>query len=328
MIKQALLWHKKDNKTVVCDLCPHHCLIKNGGYGLCRIRINNDATLYANGYGNIVSYAIDPIEKKPLYHFYPGKNILSVGANGCNLTCKFCQNWQISQLDQATQYVDPDELIRMAIQYRSFAIAFTYTEPLIWYEYLIDCSERARQEGLKIVLVTNGYICNDAAQQLLPHIDALNIDLKSINPNFYKNTCGGTLEPVLEFIKLAHKQCHIELTNLIIPTLNDSLDDIESLAKFTASLNRCIPVHFSAYYPQYKMDIAPTPPDTLEKVYRTARKYLDYVYLGNTTLSIGNNTYCPKCDNLLIERTGYHTVIIGLKKSICSQCGAKINIIM
>ncbi len=327
-MKHALFWHKKDNTTVVCDLCPHHCRIKNGGHGLCRIRMNNDTTLYATGYGNIVSYAIDPIEKKPLYHFYPGKNILSVGVNGCNLTCKFCQNWQVSQCDQPTQYVSPDELIRMAIQYRSFGIAFTYTEPLIWYEYLIDCSTRARMEGLKIVLVTNGYICKEAAQELLPHIDALNIDLKSMNPEFYQNTCGGTLEPVVEFIKLADKQCHIEITNLIIPTLNDSSDDIESLAEFIASVNPHIPVHFSAYYPQYKMDIPSTPPDTLKNVYQTAKKYLNYVYLGNTTLNMGNNTFCPNCNNLMIQRTGYHTLITGLEKSACSQCGAEINIIM
>lgn len=327
-MKKAQFWHNEEDKTVRCELCPHHCLIKEGNHGLCRIRVNKDGTLSSTGYGEIVSCAIDPIEKKPLYHFYPGKNILSVGVNGCNLQCSFCQNWQVSQVDQPTEYVSPEELVELALQRHSFGIAFTYTEPLIWYEYILDCAPIAHEKGLKIVLVSNGYISPEPAKELIPHIDAANIDLKSMDDSFYRSICKGSLNPVLEFIKAAAPAVHVEITNLIIPTLNDSDDNIERLARFVASVNRDIPVHFSAYFPQYKMELPSTDSEILLKAYEIAKKYLNYVYLGNVRIDTGSDTTCPKCSNLLIKRSGYSTKVVGLNHNQCSKCNTEIAIRM
>jgi len=323
----AQFWIPEQNKTVRCLLCPNKCLIKDNQRGLCKIRINNDGVLYSDGYGKIVSYAIDPIEKKPLYHFYPSCNILSIGVNGCNLSCKFCQNWQVSQCKKTTQYLSPDELLTLAKNKNSFGIAYTYTEPLIWFEYLLDTCNISHENDIKNILVTNGYICKEPAEQLLPFIDAINIDLKSINPDFYKDVCGGQLEPVLDFIELASKSTHIEITNLLIPSLNDSDEEIHVLSKKIADINPEIPVHFSAYFPQYKMDIPPTPVETMKRAYNIATQYLHYVYLGNVNCELGKNTYCSECNNLLVKRVGYATHIVGLRNTRCKKCDFLVPII-
>jgi len=326
-MKQAQFWHKEEGQNIKCDLCPRHCLIKEGKHGLCRVRLNKEGILYTDGYGEVVSLAVDPIEKKPLYHFYPGSKILSLGVNGCNLMCKFCQNWQISQNEVGTRYISPRELIDIAKNYNSPSIAYTYTEPTIWYEYLIDCFEIAREEGIKNVIVTNGYLNKEPLVRLVPLVDAMNIDLKAMNTDFYRDICGGSLEPVLEFIRYSAESTHVELTNLIIPTLNDSEKSIDELASWVASLNPDIPVHFSAYFPQYKMNLPPTPLQTLQRAFEIASKYLKYVYLGNVKTDMGSNTYCPKCSNLLIKRDGYQTEITGITMRMCDKCKTEIPII-
>lgn len=326
-MKQAKFWESKGDTTVQCHLCPHHCVIKDGKNGICRIRTNKEGTLYAREYGKVVSMGIDPIEKKPLYHFYPGSDILSVGANGCNFTCEFCQNWQVSQFDQGTRYVAPEELVDMAFEHKSVGLAYTYTEPLIWYEYVYDCSKLAHEKGLKNVLVTNGYVSAEPAQELLPYIDALNIDLKSMDPEFYTKICGGKIEPVKDFIKLSAQHAHVELTNLIIPTHNDSDEQLDELCRFVASVNPDIPLHFSAYFPQYKMDAPRTPVETLLRARDIARKYLKYVYLGNVHTADGSDTLCPHCHAVLVKRTGYATRFENIEDGVCIQCNEKITII-
>ena len=327
-MKEALYWEAKDDSKTLCKLCPHSCLISEGKTGRCRIRQNEKGVLYAKEYGQAVSYAVDPIEKKPLYHFYPSSTILSLGANGCNFSCDFCQNWQISQAAQSTMYISPDHLIDLTREYDCSSIAFTYTEPLIWFEYVLDCAKLAKKEGIKIVLVTNGYICDEPARELLPYVDALNIDLKSMNPDFYRILCGAQLEPVKEFIKLAAECTHVELTNLIIPTQNDSDENFETISKWVAGINKNIPVHFSAYFPRYKMTVTPTPVKSLLKAYETARKYLNYVYLGNVRTDTGSDTTCPYCRNLLISRSGYNIEILGIKDGKCTNCNHLIPVIM
>lgn len=328
MDRIAEFWDKKDAKTVQCHLCPHHCVIRDNQSGLCMIRTNRNGELIATGYGEVVSYAIDPIEKKPLYHFYPGTHILSVGVNGCNFRCEFCQNWQVSQKRQATRYISPEALVQLAVENGSIGIAFTYTEPLIWYEYIMDCAPRAHEAGLKIVLVSNGYIAKEAAQQLLSHIDAINIDLKSMDADFYKKFCGGTLEPVLQTIELAHQHTHVELTNLLITGCNDSYALIEKLIDFISKLDKNIPTHFSAYFPHYKMTAPPTGSEILENVYSMATERLGYVYLGNIITRDGRDTRCHNCGNLLIVRSGYSTQIVGLTQNLCSECTTEIPIII
>ncbi len=326
-MKTAQFWIPERNKNVTCLLCPNKCLIKNNQYGQCKIRINKNGTLYCDGYAKTVSCAIDPIEKKPLYHFYPSKNILSVGVNGCNLNCKFCQNWQVSQSKKTTRYISPEDLLKLAKENDSFGIAYTYTEPLIWFEYLMDTCRLSRENSVKSVLVTNGYISKEPARELLKFVDAVNIDLKSINPNFYKDVCSGQLQPVLDFIELASKTTHTEITNLLIPSLNDSDKDIRALAKTLADINPAIPIHFSAYFPNYKMDIPPTTINTMQQAYNIASEYLSYVYLGNVNCELGKNTYCPKCNNLLVNRVGYGAKIVGLKNKQCENCGLEIPIV-
>ncbi|MCD6461041.1 AmmeMemoRadiSam system radical SAM enzyme [bacterium] len=328
-MKKALYWELKEDSNILCRLCPHQCLIDDGKTGRCRIRLNKNGVLYAKEYGRAVSYAVDPIEKKPLYHFYPSSQIFSLGANGCNFSCDFCQNWQISQEIKPTMYISPDKLISMARQYGCSAIAYTYTEPLIWFEYVLDCAKLSRAEGIKTVLVTNGYICEEPAEELLPFVDALNIDLKSMNPDFYRILCGAELEPVKNFIKMAANYSHIELTNLIIPTQNDSDNDLETISKWVAQMDKNIALHFSAYSPRYKMEISATPVKRLLKAYEIAKKHLNYVYLGNVrTDDVGSDTICPNCGNLLISRSGYTTEIVGLKGGVCADCSQSIPVIM
>ncbi len=326
-MKEARFWESKDAGTVQCHLCPHNCLIKDGNHGVCRIRDNKGGTLYAREYGNVVSVGIDPMEKKPLYHFYPGSDIVSVGANGCNFDCDFCQNWQVSQYDQPTRFISPDDLVATTIAHKSIGIAYTYTEPLIWFEYVYDCSKLAQEKGLKTVLVTNGYVNPEPAQELLPYIDALNIDLKSMDTKFYRDICKGQLEPVQEFIKKASKQAHVEITNLVIPTYNDSDEQLHKLCAFVASVDENIPLHFSAYFPQYKMEVQRTPVESLLKARDIANQYLSYVYLGNVYTPDGADTVCPGCGALLVERSGYTIHIHKIKNGKCTKCNQSIPII-
>lgn len=327
-LKEAKYYKKLSDNEVRCLLCPKLCRIKDGENGYCSIRKNISGTLYAIAYNSAAAIHMDPIEKKPLYHFYPGSEILSLGTVGCNQRCLFCQNWSLVEGEIPEPNITPEDAIESAKRLNSIGIAYTYNEPLIWFEFVLDTAKIAKREGLKNVLVTNGEINPHPLKELLPYIDAMNIDLKSINKEFYKNICDGNLNTVKKTIETSFRVCHIEVTNLLVTEKNDSDEDIKSLVDYVASLSKDIPLHFSRYFPQYKMDAPPTPIDKLFRAYEIGRKKLKYVYLGNVWSEEESNTYCPDCNNLLIKRAGYATKIMGLSGKKCSKCGNEINIIL
>ncbi len=328
-MKKAAYWQKLSESRVQCTLCPHRCVILPGNCGICRVRGNVEGTLFSIGYGNTTSIAIDPIEKKPLFHFKPGTNVLSVSPNGCNFSCKWCQNWQISQDEVFTRYIDPDLLVTFAIRERAVGIAFTYTEPLIWFEYIIDVARIAKTKNIAIVLVTNGYIESAPLNELLPYVDAMNIDLKSLNADVYRKFIGGTLEPVKATIVSAAAQTHVELTTLIVPTINDTEAEIEAITDFVASINEKIPLHISRYFPSFRLDLPPTSPQVLERSFSLAKRKLPFVYVGNYAHPPGENTFCPRCGALLIERRHYDVKLCGISPScVCNKCGNKIDIVL
>lgn len=276
-------------------------------------------------YGVLSSVAVDPVEKKPLYHFYPGSAILSVGFYGCNFRCPFCQNYTISQYTERSAHrISPAALVREALRANSFGIAYTYSEPLVHFEYVLDSAKAAREAGLKNVLVSNGYLNPEPTEELLPWIDAANIDLKAWNEEFYRKEAKGTLQPVLEFIRNASSRIHLEVTTLVIPGVNDKPDEIEEAARFLASLNRKIPYHLTCYYPRYKYTVRPTREEDLEPLIQRARKHLAFVYAGNT--GGGNVTVCPSCSQEVIRRMGYFTRVVGGKNGRCSRCGEEIYV--
>jgi len=320
VIHAASYWEKAQD-DVICRLCPHECRLSDGKPGICGCRSNQAGELVTDNYGELVSLAVDPIEKKPLYHFYPGSGILSTGCNCCNLGCLHCQNWTISQEKSPTVFKTPLELVELALRHKSLGVAFTYTEPMVWFEYIMDTALLLRERGLKVVLVTNGFINPQPLAVLLPVTDAMNIDLKSIRPEFYTRICKGMLEPVMETIRqVAASDVHMEITNLLIPGRNDSDPDIEQLVEFVASLSTLIPLHFSAYHPDYKMDEKPTSAETVLHARALARQRLAYVYAGNIQSEEGNDTTCPACGNLLIRRTGFRAHAVGVRGGFCTQC--------
>lgn len=327
-MREASYYEKREEGKVQCFLCPHNCLIAAGKSGRCGTRTNRDGTLFTEVYARATSIALDPIEKKPLYHFYPGTLIFSMGTWGCNFSCPFCQNWSISQRKAATQEVPPTAAVSYAQSRDSVGIAYTYNEPLIWFEYVLDTAKLARSEGLKNVLVTNGYINPEPLLELLPYIDALNIDLKSMDDEFYAKLCGAKLEPVLQTIKTAHQEALVELTNLIIPGWNDRDENFVRLRDWICKeLDPDVPLHLSAYYPRYKLQAPPTPLGTLERAYEICSEKLNFVYLGNVLTEKGSSTLCKGCGATLIRRTGYHTTVAGLADSSCAKCGATNNIV-
>lgn len=324
---KALYYESLADKGVHCLLCPQACSIAEGKRGICWGRCNLGGELYSEFYAQTTSLANDPIEKKPLYHFYPGRDIISIGANGCNLRCRFCQNWSISQDRASTQCLSPQAAVEVAQRHQSLGIAYTYSEPLIWYEYVLDTARLARAAGLKNVLVTNGFINEKPLRRLLPYIDAMNIDLKSIRDEFYRRYCSGRLEPVLKTIQIAQAACHIELTNLIIPGLNDSQEDLMGLIDWVAALNPGIPLHFSRYFPCYKLEAPPTPLATLDQARRQAQAKLKYVYLGNVADEESNCTFCPHCGQRLIRRRGYRILEQLVRNQQCPACQTPIPVV-
>ncbi len=282
MKKKALWYEKSDGNSIQCLLCPHNCKILPGKRGVCKVRHNDNGILYTLNYKKVSSMAMDPVEKKPLYHFHRGKKILSVGTFGCNFRCDFCQNYQISQSDYYSSTLNIENLISICKRDPDcVGIAYTYNEPTIWYEFVIECGRSFREAGLANVLVTNGYINIPPLKELLPYIDAMNIDVKSMNEDFYKIICGGRPDPVIATVEEAVKKCHVEVTNLIIPTQNDSAEEMTKLSKWLASLDPDIPLHLSRYFPRYNMDLPPTDPALLFKLKSVASKYLNHVYIGN-----------------------------------------------
>lgn len=323
--REALFYEKLDDGRVRCRLCPNLCVVGDGSAGRCMVRVNESGKLLTLSYGNTVTAAIDPIEKKPLYHFMPGSQILSVGPNGCTLTCDHCQNWQISQEKSRVSYLSPEELVELGGRDGSVGVAFTYTEPLIWFEYLLDALPLLTEAGLKSVLVTNGYLNEEPARQIVPLVDAFNVDLKSFNDSFYRQYCGGSIEPVKGFIELAAAHAHVEVTCLVIPGLNDTEEEIAKMAGWLSGISREIPLHLSRFVPRFRMDSRPpTPQETLEMAFRTAREYLDYVYVGNIFIEGTENTVCPSCGADAILRSGY-SAQLRAAEGICASCGHHIK---
>jgi pyruvate formate lyase activating enzyme len=319
-------FEKAAGGKVQCRLCPNDCLIAPRKFGVCRVRYNRDGTLDLPFYGKLSAVAIDPIEKKPLYHFHPGSSILSVGFVGCSFHCPFCQNHHIAHdTSYPTEPISPEQLIDLCEHRGSFGVSYTYSEPIVHLEYVLDTAALARERGLKNVLVSNGYINPEPAEQLLDLMDAANIDFKSWNPEFYRKEIGGKVEEIRRFLRQAYDRISLEVTTLVIPTKNDSPEEIEEIARFLASLSPDIPYHLSAYYPQYRYTIPPTPPSTLSRLAEIARRHLHYVYLGNVGIE-ESNTICPACGSLLVRRQGYSVSVKGIQGGRCIQCGAETSI--
>ena len=328
-MKEALYYEVLEGGKVHCLLCPQDCRISGGKLGVCQVRRNVDGVLYSEIYNRVMARGMDPIEKKPLYHFHPGSMIYSLGTRGCNQRCDFCQNWHMLQPDAVTSEFSAQQAVDEALAASSVGIAYTYNEPTIWYEFVLECSQLAREAGLANVLVTNGSVNADPFRRLTPFIDAMNIDVKSMDPEFYRKICKAKLEPVLATCRAARAAgIHVEITNLVIPTLNDSDELLGRLVDFVAELGPEVPLHFSAYFPSYKMTIEATPISALLRAREIARERLFYVYLGNVRTADGSDTHCPQCDNLLIARQGYGTTIKGIDKDKCGNCGRKVDMVI
>lgn len=313
---------------VHCSLCPQDCTIRDGRTGFCRVRQNRGGVLYSLNYGQVSSIALDPIEKKPLYHFFPGSFILSAGTVGCNLRCGFCQNWQIAQQDAPTFTIPPAELVAMAkkrAEEGNIGIAYTYSEPGVWYEYVKDCAQLAKEAGLKNVLVTNGYLMPEPLAALLPYVDAVNLDIKAFTDDFYRRNCAGHLPPILQTAEIMQRYCHLEITTLVVPGENDSEEEIGALARWIAKhLGREVPLHLSRYFPNYRFQLPPTPILTLHRVREAAEEYLQFVYLGNVGGEEETTTFCPECGRELITRG--RRVISRLQGETCPACGTRVAV--
>jgi len=332
-MKEAMFYQKMDDGAVQCSLCNHRCLIKEGKRGVCGVRENKDGTLHSLVYGRCISQSIDPIEKKPLYHFYPGSDSFSVATVSCNFRCKHCQNYSISQAvrDQKAiggGYVSSQEIVKAAMYYNCTSIAYTYTEPTIYYEYAYDTAVLAHEQNIKNIFVTNGYISSEALRHIHPFLDAANVDLKSFSDEFYKQICGARLQPVLDSLKL-YKELGVwlEITTLIIPTYNDSDEELKKIAEFIFSLGPETPWHISAYYPAYKLNDQPqTPVQTLRRARQIGLNVgLRYVYEGNVPGEEGENTYCYSCESLLIDRSGFSIFRNHITGAMCPDCRARID---
>lgn len=328
--KAVQYYKNEDEGRIRCLVCPHNCGLKEGQRGICRVRLNRGGQLITLNYGEVSSLAMDPIEKKPLYHFHPGSMILSAGSWGCNLSCPFCQNYSIAHQIPATRYINPDELLEISLACReqgSIGLAFTYNEPFMWLEYIMDAGPRLHEQGLKVVLVSNGYIELEPLLDLLAFVDAFNIDLKGFSDRFYQRFCMGKLAAVQNTLAAIAGKAHLEVTNLLIPGENDNDEEINSMCRFLADLDPRIVLHFSRYHPAYKMKLPPTPADTLQRAANIAREYLDHVYLGNLP-GAENDSYCPYCRQVLISRSGDKVEKSGLVQGSCRYCGEDIPYII
>jgi pyruvate formate lyase activating enzyme len=333
-MREALQYKLNDDGTVTCSLCNHRCVIKEGKSGICGVRMNEQGTLFATTYGKISAEAVDPIEKKPLYHYLPGTLSYSLGGIGCNFHCQHCQNWHISRAilkDASLRNLSPEEGVKRAIASGSASISWTYNEPTIWHEYTRDMGTLAQKKGLGTIYVTNGYITEEALRELAPMLGAYRVDIKSFSDEFYKKICRARLQPVLDSAVLARElSMHIETVTLVIPGLNDDMEEISALIRWVIDhLGPATPMHFSAFHPDYKMtDRGATPVATLEKVYLKAKELgLKFPYIGNVYSHKYENTYCPVCGNTLIERSGFTSRFTGLDNRQCRNCGEAIEIV-
>jgi pyruvate formate lyase activating enzyme len=327
-LKEALYAEQLNNKRIKCHLCAHHCVIARDKRGICGVRENRGGSLYTLVYGKSIAENVDPIEKKPLYHFLPGSKSFSIATAGCNFRCLHCQNYEISQMPRNRDMIigknlTPEDIVTRAKQTGCKSISYTYTEPTIYFEYAFDIAKRAHQEGLKNIFVTNGYITDEPLRDISPYLDAANIDLKAFTEGFYKKICGARLQPVLDAIRLYRElKIWIELTTLIIPTHNDRSHELEQIASFIRELGPDIPWHVSAYYPTYLLTDQPhTPSSTLMQAREIGRRAgLRYVYAGNVSGELSENTYCYNCGELLIERRGFNVLKYRVKNSACPKC--------
>ncbi len=334
-MKEAMLWTGKEG-TAFCHLCAHRCRIDEGERGLCGVRMNEKGTLYSLVYGKIISAAIDPIEKKPLYNFLPGTMSYSIATAGCNFFCDFCQNWQISQITHdgggvVGQDTKPEEVVDEAVAQHCASIAYTYTEPTIFFEFAHDTALLAHDAGLKNVFVTNGYQTIETVEKMAGVIDAANVDLKSFSDEFYRERCKARLAPVLKAIEAMHERgIFLEITTLIVPGENDSPDELRQIAEFIASVSPEIPWHVSRFHPQYKQAAkARTPSETIFEALKIGEKVgLKYLYAGNLPGDKYENTYCPNCGSTLIVRSGFSSKSGGLSGDECLNCGEKVNIVV
>ena len=332
MKKEAMLYEKLDNNRVHCYLCAHQCKINDSKYGVCGVRRNVDGTLYTLVYAQTIAANVDPIEKKPLYHFLPGSTSYSIATIGCNFKCGFCQNWQISQASErdggirAGHELAPEQVVSEAKRYNCLSISYTYTEPTIFFEYACDTSVLAKQASLYNVFVTNGFMTGQALDTIKPYLDAANVDLKSFSEDYYKRNCRAHLQPVLDSIAYMKKLgIWVEVTTLVIPGENDSEEELTRIAEFIAGVDREIPWHISRFRPDYKFgDRDATPIESLRKARDIGRAQgLSYVYLGNVLE--GSDTHCPGCNERLINRAYMNTEKFSLKNGNCPSCGTRIS---
>lgn len=318
-------------KLVECELCDKRCRLAEGQRGDCRVRVNIDGKLITLVYGKVCAAHIDPVEKKPMFHFLPGTKAFSIATAGCNLHCKYCQNWEISQAnpeDLQNSDLPPERVVELAINYGCDSIAYTYTEPIIFYEYVYDTCKLARQSGIKNILVTAGFIQQKPLEKLLPYVDGANVDIKGFSDKFYREVCSGRLEPVLRTVKLMKEAgVIVEVTNLVVPTLNDKDDDAKRLVDWMVNVAGAdVPLHFSRFFPLYKLkNLAPTPFETLKNFRDIAQRAgVKYAYIGNVAGGEWENTYCASCKNLLVRRVGYQVLSVNIRNGSCKFCGERI----
>jgi pyruvate formate lyase activating enzyme len=331
-MKEAMFWDPKPNKAVKCNLCAHNCKISDGKRGICQVRENKDGTLYTRVYGLVSPGVVDPIEKKPLYNFHPSSRVYSFGTLSCNFKCDNCQNWHISQVKASgikVEKVPPETAIGLAKKHNCKGVAWTYNEPTIWFEYTYDGSKIAKKNNLYTVYVTNGFINPEPLKKISPYLDALNIDVKSFDDDFYRKICKGQLKPVQKTAELAVKlKKHVEITNLLIPTLNDDPNKIRALATWIyEKLGPRVPLHFSRFHPDNKLKhLTVTPEKTLVKAYEIAKDVgLKFIYLGNIYHPRYGNTYCPKCNHLVIRRGSlFGAKDVELIKGKCVKCNDQV----
>ncbi len=330
-IQEARYYKKLDNKKIQCFLCPKQCVVSNHKRGYCEVRENQDGIYKTLVYGRLVAIHQDPIEKKPMFHFLPGTTALSVATAGCNVDCKFCQNWNIAQVrpeEISFRYVSPEELVNITKYYKSPTIAYTYNEPTIFTEYICDTASAGREKGIRSVMISNGFIKREPMSDLCNVLDAIKIDFKAFSEKFYREIVSGTMKPVLDtmvFIKERGKW--LEIVNLVIPTHNDDKNQIKEMCKWIIdNLGPDVPVHFTRFHPQYLMkNLPPTPVKTLEMAYNVARDAgINFAYVGNVPGHPAENTVCPSCGKILIERTGYFIRSNNIINGKCSFCQTSI----
>ncbi len=332
MMKEAMLYEKLENQQVLCNLCHHRCRIKPGRRGICAVRENREGVLYSLVYRKVIARSIDPIEKKPLFHFLPGSLSYSIATVGCNFRCQHCQNADIAQMPHDLKQilgedVPPAEIVREAVETGCRSIAYTYTEPTIFFEYALDAARMAHERGLKNVFVSNGYMTKEAIDRMAPCLDAINVDLKG-GETFYRKICGAHLQPVVDTIRKMHALgIWVEVTTLVIPGLNDREDELKTLAGTIASIDVSIPWHLSAFHPAYHLSDKPrTPLETILKARRIGLESgLRYVFTGNLPGEEGEHTFCDRCGRTLLERLGYRVTKNRIENGRCPYCEADVQ---